>query len=585
MLSEKLSLAIRTIDASNAAVARYAGFDRTFITRLRSGERTLRPFGATAVKLAEGICLCSQDSHKTSDLAELIGYDPLSSLEQQTERLRIWLFEEEINTASEAMNARAPQTVPDTNSFRDRLDSLMTMAGISNMRLSQIIHVDPSLISRYRNGSRVPKADTDTAAQISQAIYDLLQKSGRIDRLSSILPAQSGIPDEPTFFRWLFSVDSYREQDLRSARGLLSVFDALSAERSYTYPPAELPSDRMEGNGEPKTLYYGAEGFKEAFIRFLQCAASHPLSEIMLYSDEDYGSLLDDRQFLNNSYTLINRIAANGTKVCIIHSLDRDPEEMKPTISVWFPLYLTGAVESWYSRRRRNERFSHTLLLAPGLACIEGMHISGTKTSEFFHYLNDPQAIEVCRQEFASLLEHAKPLLSTDPVNVLADVYEVSVIQNTLSIATMPEELARQMNDDALMEIWQKRHDRFLHLMQQGTATEYIALADPEDIRNGKVGIDPLPAVRPHYYTPAQYEMHMENIRKMTREFPGFSFVPLRKAPFSNLKIMLSDRSVCITHYLRPDFTFVYTHPAFCRAFQSYANELIRDQIQNESGE
>ena len=585
MLSEKLSLAIRTIDASNAAVARYAGFDRTFITRLRSGERTLRPFGATAVKLAEGICLCSQDGHKTGDLAELIGYDPLSSLEQQTERLRIWLFEEEINTAAEAVNARAPQTVPESNSFRDRLDSLMTMASISNMRLSQIIHVDPSLISRYRSGSRVPKADTDTAAQISRAVYDLLQKSGRLDRLSSIIQFDGKTPDEHSFFNWLFSDNSYREQDLNSAREILSIFDALSAKDSYAYVPSVQPSDLQENKDETQTLYYGKEGLKDAIIRFLQCAATRKVKEILLFNDEDYGSLLEDRQFLNNSYTLIRQIAANGTRICALHSLERDPEEMKSTISVWFPLYLAGAVDSWYCHRHRNERFSHTLLLAPGLACVEGMHISGSPSGEFYHYLSDPLAIELCHREFISLLDHAKPLLSTDPVNVLADVNEVSVIQNTLSIATMPEELARQMNDDALMDVWQKRHDRFLHLLQQGTTTKYIALADPEDIRNGKVGIDPLPAVRPHFYTPAQYEMHMENIRKLTREFPGFSFVPLRKAPFSNLKIILSDRSVCITHYLRPDFTFVYTHPAFCRAFQSYANELIQDQLRDESGE
>ncbi len=585
MLSERLSLALKTIGASNAAVARAGGFDRTFISRLRSGERMLRPFGATAMKLAEGICLYCREENQTDVLMKLIGGSVQSSAEQQTELLRLWLFEEEINAQTEARNTRTSKAIAGTNSFRDRLDSLMTMAGISNIRLSQIIHVDPSLISRYRSGSRIPKADTDTSAQLSRALYDLLQKAGRLERLSTVMQYDGDTPDEAAFFKWLFSDNSFREHDLNSAREILSIFDALSAKDSYAYVPSVQPSDLQENKDETQTLYYGKEGLKDAIIRFLQCAATRKVKEILLFNDEDYGSLLEDRQFLNNSYTLIRQITANGTRICALHSLERDPEEMKSTFSVWFPLYLAGAVDSWYCHRHRNERFSHTLLLAPGLACVEGMHISGSPSGEFYHYLSDPLAIELCHREFISLLDHAKPLLSTDPVNVLADVNEVSVIQNTLSIATMPEELARQMNDDALMDVWQKRHDRFLHLMQQGTATEYIALADPEDIRNGKVGIDPLPAVRPHFYTPAQYEMHMENIWKLTREFPGFSFVPLRKAPFSNLKIMLSDRSVCITHYLRPDFTFVYTHPAFCRAFQSYANELIRDQIRNESGE
>ena len=56
MTVEKLNALFEAIGACNTEVAEYCGFDRTNISRLRSGKRELRRESSTAGKLAEGIC-------------------------------------------------------------------------------------------------------------------------------------------------------------------------------------------------------------------------------------------------------------------------------------------------------------------------------------------------------------------------------------------------------------------------------------------------------------------------------------------------------------------------------------------------
>ena len=45
--------------------------------------------------------------------------------------------------------------------FQDRLNMIMDMAEMTNVRLSRMLNVDASLISRYRSGSISPMSKPD----------------------------------------------------------------------------------------------------------------------------------------------------------------------------------------------------------------------------------------------------------------------------------------------------------------------------------------------------------------------------------------------------------------------------------------
>lgn len=60
-------------------------------------------------------------------------------------------------------------------SFSDRLNTLMLLTGTTNIKLARTLSVDPSLVSRWRNGSRRPANDPEVFSRI--ALF-MVQKAG-----------------------------------------------------------------------------------------------------------------------------------------------------------------------------------------------------------------------------------------------------------------------------------------------------------------------------------------------------------------------------------------------------------------------
>ena len=65
----------------------------------------------------------------------------------------------------------------------------MKLADISNKRLSQLVHADPSLISRYKNGIRTPLSNPTLSEQISRILFSRIEAAGKLGELSKVMDA------------------------------------------------------------------------------------------------------------------------------------------------------------------------------------------------------------------------------------------------------------------------------------------------------------------------------------------------------------------------------------------------------------
>ena len=190
MFTERLNLLLDALGASGTQISALAGFDRSNISHLRRGTKTPKPTSRTSRKLVAGLCLYAENEHLTGLLCEKIGAPQDLSGEALREALSGWLFE----GTQDAGNEKVPGSVPGRSiafqSFADRLDAAMTIAAISNIRLSQMICVDASLISRYRSGERSPKSNPDLAGQISEILWQRILKDEKLPELQKLI--QSG---------------------------------------------------------------------------------------------------------------------------------------------------------------------------------------------------------------------------------------------------------------------------------------------------------------------------------------------------------------------------------------------------------
>ena len=579
MVTARINELFEKLEAKNDQVAKLAGFDRTNISRLRSSGRTPKKHSPTIRKLVTGLYLYADNRNELGKLCGYIGADPDGSAEEIKEKIRDWLYEGEAeNEKKTAASGPRPGSTRKQKTvyrfFGERLDAVMKLTDLSNTRLSHAIHMDVSMISRFRTGVRTPVPGSDVLTSITTVLYERAKATGKLTGLARLMDIPSDMADEAALHAWLFDDGHSGDREAGIAESLLGFFDSYSVGAP---PPLPSPEDVVteEIAQSKQTEYFGTEGIRSAVLRFLFDAWRENAGLLLLYSDEDQSWLTGDRGFLMRWASLMSACVKNGTRIRIIHNVDRDLAEMTDAIRSWLPLYMSGMVESWYSPRKRNPRFSHTIFLSPGKACIEAFHPIGTEVQGVYHYYTDPKILDVCRSGYDSMLEAAAPLLKVPAVSVYEGDSDITFIRSGLSVATMPEELVRSFDEPRLYEEWKMLHDALLFRLKKAKVNECVTLADDEDLFSGKVRVEQLSGIRELFYTPEKYAQHLRNIIRLSEEYPAFRFYALPETPFPNMKLMIAGDMTGIVHAKRPELSFGFNHPLMCRAFQSYARTLM----------
>ena len=579
MFTMRLNELFQYLEAKNGQVAKLAGFDRTNISRLRSSDRIPKKKSPTIQKLVTGLYMYADNRNELNRLCEYIGADPDGSADEIMDNVREWLYEGEPETGKKNDTSlprpqKTQKPKPVYRFFGKRLDAVMKLTDFSNARLSYAIHMDTSMVSRFRTGVRTPVPGSNVTNRISSVLYERADASGKLGPLARLMNVPDGMLDEDALHDWLYDDGQSQDRDAGIAESLLGIFDSFSSETRLPIPAPEetVCTDIAKST---QTEYFGSEGLRKAVLRFLFAAWSEKAELLLLYSDENQEWLTGDRDFLMRWASLMSACVKNGTRIRIIHNVDRDLSEITDAIRSWLPLYMSGMVESWYSTRTRNPRFSHTIFLCPGKACIESFHPVGTNAQAVYHYYVDRKILEVCRSGFDSMLETSGPLLKIPASIIYKGDSDITIIQNGLSVATMSEELVRSFNEPSLYEEWKALQDALLFRLKKARVNECVTLADDEDLFSGKVRIEQLFGVRELFYTPEQYAMHLRNIIRLSETYTGYRFCALPETPFPNMKVMVANDTACIIHAKRPELSFGLNHPLVCRAFRSYAESLM----------
>lgn len=129
------------LECSSKDLAERSGISPSTLSRYRSGRRTPSCDGESVRKLATGIV----------SLARERGVDAIGSVETVTAELL-----EGLNHSSER--------------FSRRLDALMRTFQVSNVEMARHVAVDPSYLSRIRNGRRSPADPQGLACRCAEFI-------------------------------------------------------------------------------------------------------------------------------------------------------------------------------------------------------------------------------------------------------------------------------------------------------------------------------------------------------------------------------------------------------------------------------
>ena len=382
--------------------------------------------------------------------------------------------------------------------FSEKLDFLMNIIGISGGALAHATSLDPSYISRLRNGKReLPKGQ-----HFMNTLAHYFAENIKTDYQKKLLCEAMGYsakwPDdkekaEKQILSWMLIENSVERELIQNVLERLAIFFStdlpIPVEEDFICP------DSINDNRE---IYYGIEGKKEAFLRFLLLAvnANTPV-EMHLYGDQDMPWLSDDPDFSKKTLSLITACAKQGKKIKVIHSLRADIEEMLYTVRRWIPIYLTGYVEPYYYPQIRNELYYRTTFVLPGIAAMVSSSIDRNPNGGMTLFLTEPMAVDVEESEFEHLFSLCKPLAKVysainnegfwamlkeftfaeaDTIMLHDGICPYSMIRSLWKIRDKTGDFSFELSDLENM----LKHHKF---------TEIVAKLDPEKICIGKVPV------------------------------------------------------------------------------------------------
>ncbi|MCR4922898.1 MAG: hypothetical protein K5931_02685 [Lachnospiraceae bacterium] len=580
MFSDRLTVLIQDLHANSIQIAYYSGFDRSNISRLKNGRRNPSSDSKTIKKLVKGIYLYAKDNEALLRLCKLTGADINSSNEQICNTVSAWLFKDDDNekitvkkkSGTREKNSNRKNSSSAINSslnlFCNRFNAVMNIAVLSNVKLSYLINVDPSLISRYRTGERSPKSNPRISGILSQTLYKRIERLDNLEELSKLMQCPVSEVKEESFFNWLYNADSIEATNISAVELLLESIN------TYDEIPALEPSLPIKDILPPDiardiTQYQGYEGLREAVLRFLSDALENHSPELLLYSDQNLQWIVDDPDFKAKWIALMVKCISSGIHIRIIHNIERGFEEMNTAIVSWMPLYASGMIRSYYNTISCGSRFSHTLFLNPGRECIEACHVIGTEAEGIYFYRSSPLELKFYQAEFEKLLSYSKNLVRISKEDKIDFPSEDTIlIKDGLSAVTMSKETLKAYNRGLIPECHEKYSEEFFNLLNSHKIYECIMLSD--DYSSNTEDSEQAALI---------YRSHIKDMIELLEKYPRYHVIILPDIPFRQLRLVVSDGSVTVTRLRGSLLSMNFSHPLLCSAFNTYAKRLIK---QNE---
>ena len=393
MFAERLTKLMECLQLTSADLAKRMQCDTSNISRMCSGARVPKYAGNAAMRLIDGLYQSAAETGAVSAMCELIGCEQSAVPEEVRRYLLSWLYDGRVISVRTAVEQPY-------RSFGERLDAVMRLTELSNVRFGKMISMDASYISRFRNGLRSPRSNPDAVSAICRVLFERLSQQERLEGLEKLI----GHPLEPdTAFRefseWL--CDFSPEQTDPAIEGLLETID--------TFTPLPVPPLTADADITEQALYTGNSELREAVLRLLTEVLQNNGRELWLYSDLSMDWMTEDPAFLPKWSALMLACVRSGVRIRIIHNVDRSQSELLSAIRSWLPLYMSGNIRSFSLRPEEYGRFSHTLFLCPGVACIEGFH--PVNSTGLFRYHTGSTLTGVFCDMFDALCSKASPLV------------------------------------------------------------------------------------------------------------------------------------------------------------------------------
>lgn len=591
MLIQRIKVLWTVLGCKNTEIALFAECSASHISKICSGKRVLHENGQAALHFSLAILRFAQEHDRCSVLCRVTG---LAEEELSAQSIHDWLFGAG-NIMADVNLLEQNESMKKDLSFAGKLNSMMQLLDVSNVRLSRVLNVDASLVSRLRHGARSMTSNAQLMGMLCAFFAGRMQQLSYCRDAATLTGIGQDLLESPEAAEHL---QEWFVGENKTIRVETHTMEYMQMFLPMTALPSEDTLAQIVKAAEEKKAdtYWGIDGMRNAARRLLAEAALKGSGEVYMYADQSMQWLLEDREVLRIWYMCCAVCISRNVRLIVIHDLNRNAEDMAKAMQVWVPLYMTGVVEPYYCTLNRGSRFNHMLFLCPDTAAISSVHVQGAESNNFYDYITDPRKLTALYNEFRSLISHSEKLINVYSPDGMYNYYETVqdgmqrtnfsvALLNAPSTVTMPEQILKNILErgnvaEEKRKLILETHKRTRELLKNGSVTELFSLPElPQEAdRKFRIRIGESREEEQTYYTREEYREHIREIIRLCETQPNYHACLIVKSPFQGMRIIIMEEKAAVIRLHEPYTVFVVSSSVFAKAF---AKNLLDYYLQN----
>ena len=319
---------------------------------------------------------------------------------------------------------------------------MMDNFAITGKDLSSLLHIDSSLVSKWRSGKRSLKANSVYTTQIIKHVM-ALDSNNQYAKIRMMLSQE---------YLSIFKCAEH-EISLFLKDWLTSSKDIQGNTRDYF---EEIRNMRSASLLTTYTMA-GANGRRQAVLFFLRYAQHlSPNAEIWWYSTENTRWFFENSEFINEWCMRNMSLLSEDNRIKIIHPLSSSYEILASSMLTWMPMHMTGKTTAYFIPKYKDEELVFTYYLVKDHLALYSWSTRQLTREMNTYITHEPQYvkdIEVILQshlgESTRVFEHFGYETKDGYINNLIAIMEKDANEYhwspTFPVSGMPDALLREI--------------------------------------------------------------------------------------------------------------------------------------------
>ena len=482
--------------------------------------------------------------------------------------------------------------------FSEKLDFLMNITNTTNSALASSTSLDASYISRLRRGIRsLPKNENYVPLMADyfakHCLEDYQTKALRECIPHSYTVSSDHRENGRSIMGWLREDDDHPSN---TVQGLLDIMEDFQFKKPQNWSKTES-TDHIETKKSLVSIHYGFTGKQEATLAFLMAVSNcNKPQTLLLFSDESFDWLGQNPEYAARWAALMIQVIAQGNRICMIHTVSRNLDEMLAGLSKWMPLYMTGAIEPYYYPKTRDGLFKRTLFIAPETAAVISNSVGNMEDEAANFLITDKKAVRALTSEYDNLLALCRPLMriftpqDSQAYNSILYEFEKEsadaiVKDESFGILTMPDVVVDaiitrmgQTDGQEIADYLSIRKRNFTEQLLTHNFTEIVTIPALDKMKEGRLRAA-LPDTLPRqdvFYTRDELILHLENMVMLLKTYPNYHvYIDTMNKNEGFMLYAKEHVGVIVAKTSTPAITFAINESNMTASFWDYLNGSI----------